>query len=356
MKLLIAAVCLISLSAGCWTTGSSSEGPHAVILEKVLILGVCQDVESRLPGSIRIMEKMGSLFEDYRIIVYENNSKDNTAKLLSAWSTRNSKVLVRSENVSRAELEATIINRKDGEFFRPELIARARNIVMDMAMSDVYKDFTHVIWMDMDFVIQPNYDGIVEAFETTKEWDAVLAYGVDPGEKHWDWYAFRDASMPIGSELLGNAWWYMPKNFSLKATDDWHPVYSAFGGCGIYKKSSLEGCRYSAIITKDLEDSARDIINDGLKTEHPHIAQYEQRREQDTVVSVNEPRPNLCRIEDPTVGVHLNFGPDPLVWRMSSFVYEYPSTCEHVPLHACMIRNGHGKLFINPRLVFRYGG
>jgi hypothetical protein len=331
---------------------------NAVIHQKVLICGVCRDVEPRLPKTMQIMEQIGALFDDYKILVYENNSQDATAGLLHDWARNNNKVVVKSETVDDAELDKVVVNRKDDQqFFRPELISRARNIVLDMAMSEAYKEFTHIIWMDMDFVIPPDFDGMVEAFESNREWDAVFAYGVDPSETYWDWYAFRDATLPIGSELLGNKWWYMPKHFSLARSDDWHPVYSAFGGCGIYKKSSIEGCRYSAIVNENLEYSAREIIREGKATGHPQVLDYLSLNEGTSLEArIDSAHSQLPRIEDPNIGIILNSRPDPLVWRMSSFVDQYPSTCEHVPFHACMIRRGHGKLFINPRLKFRYGG
>jgi len=330
---------------------------QAVIREKVLICGVCRDVEPRISKTISIMERIGSLFEDYRILVYENNSEDATPKVLKEWMQRNNKLHVKSETVPLSELESLIVNKNDnGEFFRPELISRARNIIMDMAMSDEFKEFAYIIWMDMDFTIPPDFDGIVEAFESEKEWDGVLAYGVDPSGTHWDWYAFRDATLPIGSELLGNKWWYMPKHFSLAPSDDWHPVYSAFGGCGIYKKSSIGECRYSAIVNRELEDSARKIIQDGVSSAHPQVLDYLELGEQLLrEIHVGLPHSKLPRVEDPNIGVVLDKTKDALVFRMSSFVYQYPSTCEHVPFHACMMNRGHGKLFINPRLVFRYG-
>ena len=301
------------------------------------------------------MEQIGSLFEDYRIIVYENNSTDKTVKILERWKQGNKKVHLKSENIQPSEMDQCIINiKQDGSFFHPEAIARARNLVLDIAMSDQYQDFPYIIWMDMDFKIPPAFEGIVEVFQTNREWDAVFAYGIDPPGNYWDWYAFRNEDYPIGSELLGDHWWYMHKSFSLKRTDGWYPVYSAFGGCGIYKKSSIVGCRYSGTVTKDLGTVAQQLIDQ--KPNHPQIANYiSKNRKLRSFVTINTPTPHLPQIKDPNIGVILHNN-DPLIWRMSFFVYQYPSVCEHVTFHASMIANGHNKLFINPRLVFTYGG
>src|SRR5579872_168948 len=228
---------------------------NAVLPQKVIICGVCKNVEKKAPYSIKIMEKIGSLFSDYRVIVYENNSRDKTPSIIRQWAATNPRVLALTERVDRSKLDQIFVNRlENGNYYAPEAIARARNIVLEKAMSEEYKDFTYLIWMDMDFQFEPNYAGFVEIFETNREWDAIFANGTDSKKNHWDWYAFRDDQCPLGSELLGNAWWYLPKKLVLHPEDDWYPVYSAFGGCGVYKKSSIEGCKYSGLVTKDLAD------------------------------------------------------------------------------------------------------
>ncbi len=330
----------------------------SLIEEKVLICGTCRDVESKLPHTMAIMEKIGRLFSDYRILVYENNSSDQTAEILSKWSKNNPRVSFQSEHLSWAKQKRIFVNLLEKKkFYRPELIARARNLVLDQVFSPKYEGFNYVIWMDMDFTFPPAFEGIVEIFTSAREWDAVLAYGIDPVETYWDWYAFRDTTYPIGSELLGNDWWYMPKKFVLTEKDDWHPVYSAFGGCGIYKKESIRGCRYSAIVTQDLEDISTRIIQQGKASCHPQIMKYLKMNDQtENVITISQVHGNLPKMSDPKMGFILFEGPQPLIWRMSSFVYQYPSVCEHVCFHASMIKKGHDKIFINPRFIFRYGG
>ncbi len=329
---------------------------YAHLPHKVIICGVGKDVAERVPCTITIMEKIGALFSDYRIVVYENNSSDETPRILKEWEARNSKVRAITEQVDQQELEKVFVNRtEDGGFYRAETIARARNIVLDQALSETYQDFEYLIWMDMDFKLEPDYEGFKEVFETGRKWDAVFAYGIDPPGTYWDWYAFRDQVCPLGSETLGHQWWYMPKNKRLlKQTDDWYPVISAFGGCGVYKKSSLKGCRYSGLVTKDLALLSHKIIQENPS--HPIIQRYLKEIPKLSCITIEEPSSKLAAIHDPQVGILTSGFSEGIIWRMSSFVYNYPSVCEHVALHASMILNEHDKLFINPRLIFRYGG
>lgn len=327
---------------------------HARIPHKVVICGVCKDVASRVPYSMKIMEKIGAMFDDYRIVVYENNSTDSTATILRAWANANFRVRAITEYVTPDELNKTCINRmQNGEYFRPELIARARNIVLDIVMSPEYQDFEYLVWMDMDFILEPAYQGIQELFQANKQWDAVFAYGVAPDNNHWDWYALRDDVCPFGPELLGH-YWFQPKKLQLSPSGEWYPVYSAFGGFGIYKKKSIQGCRYSALVTRDLACCASTIMNS--HPFHAIIKKYRNdRKELRTIVSINAISPDLPDIVDQKTGVVVSNASQDIVWRMNSFTYKYPAVCEHVTFHASMIMNGYDKLFINPRLKFYYG-
>ena len=125
-----------------------------MIKKKVLICGICKDVESRLPFSINITEKIGAMFEDYRVVVYENDSVDKTPELLADWRTKNSRVRVRSEVTKDLKFVNTNYLKSSGT-------SRARNIVISM-LKDYAEEFDHVVWIDMDFKSEPEYGGFVD--------------------------------------------------------------------------------------------------------------------------------------------------------------------------------------------------
>ena len=328
----------------------------AQIPYKVILCGICKDIGNRVSYSMRIMEKIGRLFDDYRIIVYENNSSDATPRLVREWQSQNEKVFAITENISKADLDKMVINRSlKGDLFRIELIARARNIVLDQAMSEEYADFDYIIWMDMDFIIEPHYTAIVETFEREGEWDAVFAYGVDPYYRYWDWYALRDDKYPIGPDLLGRFWWIFSKQLILDPLGDWHRVYSAFGGCGIYKKDSIKGCRYSAFVTEDLAVCMERVIAQNRNRNWMIQKYFDDIRSMKNIITIGSPSLELSNIVDKETGIRISGNTQDIIWRMNSDAYKYPSVCEHVAFHASMIVRGHDKLFINPRLVFHYG-
>ena len=332
-----------------------TEDAEKIIPKRAMICGICKDVSQYLPDMMRICERMGTLFEDYKIVIYENDSTDGTQDILRKWMNTNEKVTVHCESLSQSELEHCIINKdENGEFNRIELIALARNKLLDAVMAPEYNSYPIIIMMDMDFTSAPPVESIIEVFESNREWDAVFGYGMSRQNVYWDWYAFRDFNEPFGPELLGHDW-FGQKLWSLNKTDQWCPVYSAFGGIGIYKRASIEGCRYSALVTEDLEKLATQIIDQYTPINHPVVLNYlNDVKNLNSKEIIFTPHPYLSEIKEADTGILLHNDSDAVVWRMNSFAYHYPIVCEHVPFHASMIQKGKGKLFINPRLTLTY--
>ena len=58
------------------------------IKKNVVICGACKDVDLELTKTINIIKKISDLFENYKIIIYENNSLDDTKIILNDWSKK----------------------------------------------------------------------------------------------------------------------------------------------------------------------------------------------------------------------------------------------------------------------------
>lgn len=326
--------------------------------EKALICGVCRSIEKAFPTTRMQMEKMGDLFEDYRILIYENNSKDRTKEFLKKWSQENQRVWVKSENLTRVDLANLTINSILGfGATRIEQITRARNIVLSEALSKQYDDYTYIIWYDMDFEEAFDVQVIVEVIQSDKEWDGVFANGVlASDERYWDKLAFRNEPFLFGPELLGDLFWKeMPVfNYHFDETLDWIPVVSAFGGLGIYKREALKGCKYSAFVDEKLEEFYLNLIERGEVQGWESLHElYLTREEIKETVLVEGPSKNLP-LKAKSTGFILGNHPNALIWRLAKDDQRYPIVCEHVYLHALMTLNGRSKFFINPRMKLKY--
>lgn len=70
---------------------------------KIVLSAVCKNCAGAFNAMRDSMEATGRRFKDYRIIIYENNSGDNTAALHRSWAAANPKVSIRSFRVSLAQ-------------------------------------------------------------------------------------------------------------------------------------------------------------------------------------------------------------------------------------------------------------
>jgi hypothetical protein len=305
---------------------------------QVVICGVCKNVSPFLPKTIASIEALGAKFRDYRVFIYENNSSDATVEQLRAWAERNPKVTITCENIPREELLSQGKSHTwDSLPFRTEAIARARNIVLQQALDAQYDDYEYLVMADLDLPHKWDIEGIMSSFYCTASWDALFSNGIDSKGHHYDRFALRDDKRPLGPELLGEPWWQDVYSHSVKIKRDapLYPVYSAFGGLGIYKREAVRGCSYTGTVTPDLELLTQRLI--ALKgLEHPQIAQYAHRDSADLEV------------------VRLSTDPSSIKWILNSGGHAFPVCCEHVTLHASMILHGHNKLFINPRMTMQY--
>ena len=327
----------------------------AVIDKRVLICGVCKDIEKHIPLTFVSIDKLGDMFSDYRVVIYENNSTDKTKLLLKDWCKRNARVEIISEDLTDEDLAAFCCNTTDeGPFFRVERIAAARNVLLQRVMSEKYAHYPYIICIDLDLSLPFELDGVREVFESNTDWDAVFANGVDTEGKLYDWYAFRNQDYPVGPEILGDAWWKYDKRLTLGEKSPWYRVYSAFGGLGIYKRASILGCKYSAVVDNDLEKFYKRIIEDKKISKNFMMKKYFESKGSDLkLVKVPLPSSKLPKLPY-SYGILLEENGSDFVWRLNSGVTQYPVVCEHVYFHASMINKGKDKLYINPRLKFYY--
>ena len=70
--------------------------------EKVAILGCAKNCANYIQQSVNNMINIGNMFQDYKIIIFENDSKDNTSTILNKLTQQNSKIkLITEKYISR---------------------------------------------------------------------------------------------------------------------------------------------------------------------------------------------------------------------------------------------------------------
>ncbi len=211
---------------------------------KVIFAGITRDNAWDLPIMIKNIERIGKYFKDYKVILFENDSTDQTKNLLQDWQSNNNKVKIITENFG---------NKK-----RPSIhfLSDIRNRYLKVILREQqYRDYDLVIIQDMDMSFGFDDRGIFDSLSKIKEWDAVCANGISDsrGRTH-DVFAFRTDEYPLAPYEMHQYWLHdalkLRKVYDPKG--DLVRVRSCFGGLAIYKKKFLEGCQYDSI-KKDCE-------------------------------------------------------------------------------------------------------
>lgn len=221
----------------------------------IIICGIVRNCEYGLRRNIPVINKLCDMAKSYHVIMYENDSTDDTKQILREWekSRPNIHITVNDFNTKTIPTKSNV-NR----FFsraRIEKMAFYRNKYLEyIEQKKLTADFIIIIDIDVDCF---SLDGIIDSFEKYPQWDAVAANGYiySPSaffrKRYNDSYALVECGMediPQTEKSIKNKqykWAFMKKGMPLLR------VFSAFGGLAIYKFDAIKDCRYSAIDNDD---------------------------------------------------------------------------------------------------------
>lgn len=210
---------------------------------KVCICGTIKNVGNYLTSIFQNMEKIGTFFDDYVILLYYDHSTDNTLEQLMTYQKNNPKMFF-------------YVNRSPLFPYRTHNIAKGRNYCLKM-INLYYKDYEYFIMMDCDDVCAGTLNENVLKYSLSIKdyWDALSFnkkdyydiwalsispylvsmrhfHNIDNGEKEMKNYI---------TNILNNK----PKNKLVKCL-------SAFNGFAIYKSSIFLNSIYDGGLRLDL--------------------------------------------------------------------------------------------------------
>jgi hypothetical protein len=236
----------------------------------VIIAGCCRNVERFVETNLNIIDKIGKEFKNYNVIIYENDSTDNTRLLLTS-NKKNNYDYIFENNIN-------IQNRT-------ERIAYCRNKLLNNIHTK-YSECDYMLMLDLDDVLMSGKlpSTINSCFlYNTEQWDAMFA---NCSNKYYDIYALRKKKYLMSccwnntNELKQKG---VPHNMAYNECIDKYiinyPVYtplisvvSAFGGAGLYKMKSIKNIKYLGYEDKHLDKQICEhvpfntsLINNGCK-------------------------------------------------------------------------------------------
>lgn len=213
-------------------------GLAAMRVQRVVICGLARDVSPYLPATMARIERLGGMFADYRVFVLENDSNDDTPRQLSQWARANSRVVALSKQQGKRRHESIRCLGRAADMAEYRTRCQAE-------VAKRWPDFECVCVVDMDLPGGFSYEGIAHSFGSGP-WDFVGSYGIIYVRQrlrlhkplHYDVWAYRrfGCYAPLDGKK-GNA-------LSWRRGEALLPVYSCFGGLGLYRMPAWLAARY----------------------------------------------------------------------------------------------------------------
>lgn len=233
-------------------------GRLAMARSRVAITGLARNLGAVLPTTIARVERLGSLFADHRVIVYENDSTDDTKLILRAWAARNHRVQVTIEDCSDP------VNPTTRCLHRIERMARYRTRCQD-AIRALCPDYDFTIVIDLDVAGGWSEDGVANTFGHER-WDFIGANGLIYRREGFDCNALRQYDMWAlrFDESLTPLPTRDAHRYQFRPGEPLVPVTSCFGGMGVYSMQAYLAGRYAA---SDLEHAEfhRELRRQGFR-------------------------------------------------------------------------------------------
>ncbi len=210
---------------------------------KCCICGPVKNCGPYLDKIFENIEKIGALFEDYVIIMYYDQSNDDTLQKLEKYQIKN----------SRLEF---YVNKDAVSSYRTHRIAKARNYCIKK-IRETYSDYPFFIMMDCDEVnCKTVYPDVLKKYLDRDDWDA-LSFQTFPS--YYDIWALSIKPYTFSyNHFMNNAVYYykiqkyVTMLLNKLKNGELLPCISAFNGFAIYRADKFKNCWYDGRVRLDL--------------------------------------------------------------------------------------------------------
>lgn len=243
------------------------------LIKTIIVCGIIRNAGKHLKTNIPVIMDICSHFKDYKIVIYENGSVDQTKDILNSWHKANpNKVFILTGKYDAHPIPS----HSDGKcnpFFSKQRIkkmAALRNKYLEFVDDNKWNpDYMMVVDMDVAHI---SAGGFLSSFKLEENWDAVTAYGYSMSPTMKKRYHDTYALVEIGEEMTPQTEDSIYSK-SLSFVDKLKKrepvlVYSAFGGLAIYHYEFIKGLKYQVIPNDD----------DRVESRCEHFSIYQQMR------------------------------------------------------------------------------
>jgi hypothetical protein len=208
------------------------------------ICGPVKNCGPYLDKVLENIEKIGSLFKDYRIFIFYDTSNDDTLSKLITYKKKNNRVVL-------------FINKKITSKYRTHNIAYARNHCLNYIRNNQMK-FPYFIMMDFDDVNCKNINtDILPKYFGRTDWDA-LSFNTSP--KYYDiWGLSINPYCFSYNHFEQNQYnnYHIIQEYIMKKLNDLHEgellqCISSFNGFSIYRTEKFLNSYYDGRLRLDI--------------------------------------------------------------------------------------------------------
>jgi hypothetical protein len=257
---------------------------------KCCICGTVKNCGEYLDSVLKNMKLIGLLFDDFDIILFYDNSQDNTLNILKDFQKENNNLYI-------------YINKNEISKYRTVRLAYGRNKCTEFVFSSK-KNYDYFIMMDCDDVCSSNINiDVLKKNLKRDDWDCLTFnkkdyYDIWALSKYPYLISFFHFKQNPHDKIKEN----IKKLISDLKDDELLRCCSAFNGFGIYRKNKFQNCSYEGVFNINL--FPKYIVNENIYAVGSNL--------------------DLSNIED----------------------------CEHRNFHVQAINKNEARIFISPDILF----
>lgn len=209
--------------------------------KKIVIAGLCINIENKVQNLKDRIEHLGSYFDEYKCVIFENDSSDNTRELLKEAEMENSNIKI-IECMDAPDCKYNALSAtKHGIFSEKRMVKMSnyRNKLID-TIKKYYSDYDCVMFLDLDLSGPIDINGVANSFGYYDIWDSISAFGLNGIALttgipvYYDTIAYKDNNLSIYNTLFDGLKIIIKMN-NKQIGDDPVKVSSGFCGMALYK-------------------------------------------------------------------------------------------------------------------------
>lgn len=230
------------------------------INKNIVIAALARDCDKSLSKIINLIEELRENFVWSKVVVVENDSKDNTKNILFDWEKRKEGVKILSQDYGILTIPEQVNDQEKPlvSFHRIEKMAMYRNIYIKY-INDIQHDIDNVIVIDID-VESFSVDSVVNSITKCRgNCGAIFANGISVkrifnfaySKIFYDVFAVYEYPMKENFTFTEETLSYTFESIVKKLKKNKHyRVISAFGGIGVYNYKAISSLHYKVVLNR----------------------------------------------------------------------------------------------------------